>query len=98
MDILFVRISFLAGGTKMGSPLPYHDPLNRSAADRTRLPFSAVDTEVILKISSTIHPVDTRTITPDSLLQGFPYRMQQTLGLIAAEFARNAERMQFRFE
>ena len=64
----------------MRAPLTYHNALDIGSASRTGFSFPTVNSEVILIISATVHPIEARAVAVDGLLErvldGFPERPQ----------------------
>ena len=62
---------------KMGASLPYSGLVDRLTAARTGVVGLLIDLEMVLEISSTVDPVDTRAVGCDSSLQGISDGFQQ---------------------
>lgn len=82
----------------MSSPLPDHDPFNRSSTNRAWFPFSSIYAKVILKISTTIDPIDARAVAPDTLQQGIADSTQQNCRLFTAQIIGTGQGMQLCLE
>ena len=61
----------------MCATLTYYQALNRRTTNRTGLSLAIIHPEIILKIASAIHPIDTGSVATDTFLQDFPDRFPQ---------------------
>ena len=66
----------------MRTTLPYHDTLNGSVTLLARLTGTPVNAEVILKIASTVNPIDASPIALDALLQNMANTHPKSLTLL----------------
>src|SRR3990172_7509268 len=77
----------------MRAALPDHDPADRRAAHRARLPVTLVDPKVILEVAAAVDPVDTGAVVAQAGPQRGAQAAPQTPDLIVVKRVAPPQRM-----
>jgi hypothetical protein len=78
----------------VSSALANRYSLDRFSAGQAGFTAALVNPEIILKITPTVYPINTRTLTLDTLPQNLPDAFPQALCLNSIQGAGNIQRMQ----